>query len=532
MKKTRRDFLKQTSFAAAALAVPQRGVFLPTSSPTVSQDIDPFFRDVCILALDAARGERASYADVRIVNRRSQYVAVRDGQLDELNDTETIGIGVRALVDGAWGFSASGNVTRQECRRVAEHATQQARINSRLTRRPVELAPVDAYPDGVWQSPISRDPFVVPVADKVELLMNANGAALSVPSVRSAFSFVSFVRDEKTFASTDGSIIAQTIYRTWPSMTVIAISSDSTDTQSRSTDEIAPRGLGYEHVLSANLPERALELADEAVQSLTARSVEPGEYDLILDPTNLHFTIHETIGHATELDRALGYETRDAASSFLAPPEEVIETLQYGPEFMNVLCDRTQRGGLATVGWDDEGVPQDSWPIISDGIFVDYQTTRDLVARIADLTGTTHSHGCSAAQSWDAVQLQRMPNVSLLPGEDDYMVGDLIAATDHGIYVKGVGSSSVDRLRNSFQFGGQAFHEIRGGRIVGQVRDVAYRGSTLDFWNSMDMIGGPRSYVLGGIVDDRKGQPTQTHAVSHGCPPARFRSCTVVNTKR
>ena len=532
MKKTRRDFLKQTTFAAAALVVPQRGVLLATPSPTVSQGVDSFYRDVCILALDAARGERASYADVRIVNRRSQYVAVRDGQLDEVKDTDTLGIGVRVLVDGAWGFSASKDITRQEGRRVAEQAVQQARINSRLIRRPVELAPVDAYPEGVWGSPIRSDPFAVPTSDKVDLLLSANNAALSAPSVRSAFSFMSFVRDEKVFASTDGSIIAQTVYRSLPSMTVTAEANDSTDTQSRSTVEIPPMGLGYEHVLSANLPERALELADEAVQGLSAKSVEPGEYDLILDPTNLQFTIHETIGRATELDRALGNEGGDVASSLLAQPEDVIERLQFGPEFMNVLCDRTQRGGLATVGWDDEGVPQDSWPIIRDGIFVDYQTTREQVARIADLTGTTHSHGCSAAQSWDVVQLQRMPNVSLLPGEDDYVVDDLIAATDRGIYIKGVGSSSVDRLQNSFQFGGQAFYEVRGGRIVGQLRDVAYRGSTLDFWNSMDMLGGHRGYVLGGIVDDLKGQPEQTHAVSHGCPPARFHQCTVTNSAR
>jgi TldD protein len=530
MKKTRRDFLKQTSLAAAALAVPQRGVFLATPSPSVSQGIDSFYRDVCILALDAARGERASYADVRIVNRRSQYVSVRDSALDELTDAETLGIGVRALVDGAWGFASSDTVTRQEGRRVAEQAVQQATINSRLNQRSVELAPVDAYPEGVWQSPIRSDPFSVSIDEKTELLINANNEALSVPSIRSAFSFMSFVRDEKTFASTDGSIIAQTSYRSYPSMTVTAGSSDSTYRHARSTAEIPPMGLGYEHVLSANLPERARELADEAVQGLSATSVDPGEYDLILDPTNLHLTIHETIGRVTEFDRALGYDASDAALSFLAQPEAVIGSLQYGPEVMNILCDRTQRGGLATVGWDDEGVPQDSWPIIRDGIFVDYQTTREQVARIAELTGMHHSHGCSAAQSWEHIPLQRMPNVSLLPGEDDYVTDDLISATDHGIYIKGVGSSLVDRRSSGIQFGGQAFYEVRGGRIVRQLRDVAYRSSILELWNSMDMLGGHRSYVLGGMVDDLKGQPQQTHAVSHGCPPARFRQCKVVNT--
>lgn len=529
MKNTRREFLKQTSFAAAALAVPQRGLLLTVPPPTASQGVDSFFKDICMLALDAARGEGAQYADVRIVNRRGEYLAVRDGNADGVNQTDTLGIGVRALVNGAWGFSAGEDVTRQECRRVAEQAVQQARLNSRSNRRPVELAPVDAYPGGEWQSPVRSDPFAVPVSDKTELLLEANSAALSVPSVSSASSFMSFVREEKTFASTDGSIITQTVYRSWPSVTVTAVSSDSTVTQSRSTDDIPPMGLGYEHVLSANLSERVRELAEEAVQSLSAAPVEPGEYDLILDPTNLYLTIHETIGYETELDRVLGYETSGVAPTLLARPEEVIGKLRYGPEFMNILCDRTQRGGLATVGWDDEGVPQDSWPIVQDGIFVDYQTTRELAVRIANLTGTTRSHGCSAAASWDVRQLQRMPNVSLLPGEDDYVVDDLIAATDRGIYIKGAGSSSVDRSRNSFQFGGQAFYRVRGGRIVGQLRDVAYRGSTLGFWNSMDMLGGNRGYALGGIIDNMKGNPDQAHAVSHGCPPARFRQCTVVN---
>jgi TldD protein len=523
MTKTRRDFIKQASVAAAALTVPQRGVFLAPRSPTVPQGVDAFYRDVCILALDAARAAHATYADVRIVNRRKQYVSVRDSELEESNDTETLGIGVRVLVDGAWGFASIKDVTRQNGRLAAEDAVRRARSNSAPTTVPVELAPVDAYPNGSWQSPIRRDPFAIPVSEKVELLQSVNNVALRVPSIRSAHSFLSFVRDEKTFASTDGSIIAQTVFRSWPSLTATTISSDATSALSRSTTDIPPMGLGFEHVLSANLPERARELAIEAVRGLSATSVEPGEYDLILDPTNLQFALHETIGRATELDHAL-------ASSFLAFPEDVIGKLQFGPEFMNVLCDRTQRGGLATVGWDDEGVPQDSWPVISDGIFVDYQTTRQNAGRIAALTGMTRSHGCAVAESWDHVQLQRMPNVSLLPGEDEYNVDDLIAATDHGIYVKGVGASTLDRANNTFQFSGESCYEVRNGRIVGELKDVAYRSSTLDFWNSMDMLGGPDSYVLGGIVDEKKGQPEQTHSVSHGCPPARFSQCMVVNT--
>ncbi len=523
MKNTRRDFIKQASVAAAALVVPQRGVFLTPLSPNNPQGADAFFKDVCILALDAARAARATYADVRIVNRRDQLVSVRDSEVEESTDSDSLGIGVRVLVDGVWGFASSEDVTRGNGRLMAEEAVRRARSNSEPTSVSVELAPVDAYPSGIWQSPISRDPFAVPVSEKVELLQTANNAALRIASIRSAFSFLSFVREEKTFASTDGSVIAQTVYRSWPSLTVTTIPSDWADALHRSTHAIAPMGLGYEHVVSANLPESARELAIEAVRGLTAQPVEPGEYDLILDPTNLKYVIHETIGQATELDRALG-------SPLLGYPEDVIGKLQFGPEFMNVLCDRTQRGGLATVGWDDEGVPQDSWQVIRDGTFVDYQTSRENAGLIAHLTGMERSHGCAAAESWQYMPLQRMPNVSLLPGENDYGVDDLIASTDRGIYVTGAGARSFDRATNTFQFSGESFYEIQNGRIVGQLRDVAYEGTTLDFWNSLDALGGPDSYVLGGILDDVKGEPVQKHVVSHGCPPARFRQCSVVNT--
>ena len=532
MSTTRRDFLKHSSVAAAALAAIPRGGIAVSPSLGVRPGGNSYLKEVCVIALDAARSAGASYADVRVVNSRSQFIATREERVSGLSDSETLGFGVRVLVGGAWGFVGSRNVAREECRRVAQRAVEQARANQRGVRQPVTLAPVDAYPDATWHSPIRIDPFEIPIGDKVELLLTANAAALKVRGARFVNSSMFLVRQETTFASTEGSIIEQTIYRSSPSMTVTAVASDFADFQSRTSTEIAPMGLGFEHVEDADLPGRAAEWAEEAVQKLSARPVEPGQYDLILDPTNLFLTIHESIGHPTELDRALGYEANYAGTSFIAPPEAMIGKLRYGPEFMNVLGDRTQRGALATVGWDDEGVPADSWPIVKDGIFVDYQTTREQAAWISELTGVTRSHGCSYAQSWDAVPFQRMPNVSLMPGEDDYVLDDLIAATDRGILVKGRGSYSIDQQRYNFQFGGQVFYEVSGGRIGGMLRDVAYQGRTLDFWNSMDLIGGPRSYFLGGTVGDAKGQPAQANAVSHGCPPARFRKFDVINTSR
>ena len=280
------------------------------------------------------------------------------------------------------------------------------------------------------------------------------------------------------------------------------------------------------------MPGNAARWATLAVEKLGAKSVEPGRYDLILEPTNLWLTIHESIGHPTELDRAMGYEANYAGTSFVAPPEKQIGKLKYGTELMNVTGDRTEEGSLTRVAWDDEGVAADRWSIVEKGIFKDYQTTREQATWIAPLTGIKRSHGCSFASSWDNVQFQRMPNISLQPGERDIGLDDIIAATDRGIVVKNRGSWSIDHQRYNFQFSGQAFYEVRGGKIVGMLKDVAYQANTPSFWNSMDMIGGKRSYWLGGTFSDGKGEPPQGNSVSHGCPPARFRGVTIVSTGR
>jgi TldD protein len=403
-------------------------------------------------------------------------------------------------------------------------------MNSRAVKQPIELASVDGYPDGRWSTPIRRDPFRVRIDEKADLLIAANREALKVDGVRFVRSFMQFERTQSTFASTDGSIVEQTVYRTHPSMTVTAVASDMSALASRASFEVAPLGQGYEHVFEADLIGRAQQWGEEAVEKLSAPSVMPGSYDLVVDPTNLYRTVHESIGCPTGLDRALGRDANDGGMSFLAPPVDTLNKVRYGPEFMNVVGDRTQRSALATSGWDDEGVPADSWPIIRDGIFVDYQTTRGNAAEIASITNITRSHGCSFAESWDGVQLQGMPNVSLLPGEDDTTIDDLVVATDGGILLKGSGFYSIDEQGYRFRSGGQLFYEIRNGRVMGMLRDVAYRSSTLEFWNSMDMIGGTRSYFLGGTMGDGEGQPVRTNAVSHGCPAARFSQVNVINT--
>jgi TldD protein len=541
MAPTRRDFL--TSAASAAAMVGLGGRASATSAADALSALTPLdaaiaaaepnVRELAALALDAAKTAGADYADVRFVRNRSQNLSTREQRVSGVSDSETYGFGVRTLVNGSWGFAASRDLTREEVSRVAKQAVEQARANRSALVRPVVLAPAPAV-NGTWNSPIEIDPFSVTIEDKVALLLAANQAALAVKGARFVNSSMFFLREEKTFASTDGSFTVQTIYRTQPSMTVTAVGSG--DFATRESNDVAPRGLGYEHVRDAKLVESASKWASDAVEKLSAKSVEVGRYDLVLHPSHLWLTIHESVAHPTELDRAMGYEANYAGTSFVAPPEKVLGTLKYGSELMNIRGDRTQHGSLSACGWDDEGVKPEDFDIIKKGTFVDYHTTREQALWLdwyyKKLGKPTRSHGCSYAQTWAAVQFQRMPNVSLLPGEKDLGWEDLISATDRGIAIIGDGSFSIDQQRYNAQFGGQVFYEIKGGKIVGMLKDVAYQMKTPDFWASLDMIGGPKSYYLGGAFGDAKGQPVQVNAVSHGAPVTRFRNINVINTGR
>ncbi|AHG88906.1 peptidase U62 modulator of DNA gyrase [Gemmatirosa kalamazoonensis] len=486
-------------------------------------------------ALDAARAAGADYADVRVGRYRSQFVATRERRVQGMADSETVGVGVRTLVGGAWGFAATRELTADGVTAAARQAAAQAKANRSALVRPVTLAPVTPTPNGEWASPIKVDPFTVPVADKVALLLAANEAALKA-GARFVSSALSFLREEKTFASTDGTFTVQTLFRASPNINVTAVSSDNSDFQSRNSAEIAPRGLGYEYVTDSDLVAAAGRYAAEAQEKLKAKPVDVGRYDLVLHPSNLWLTIHESVAHPTELDRALGYEANYAGTSFVAPPEKVLGTMKYGSSLMNIQADRSQVGSLAACGWDDEGVKPETYTIIRNGVVVDYQTTREQAPYLdwwyKKQGKAVRSHGNSYAQSWSDVQFQRMPNVSLLPGDKEQSYEDLIAATDRGIAIVGDGSFSIDQQRYNGQFSGQAFYEIRGGKIVGMLKDVAYQFRTPEFWGGMDMIGGKASYFLGGANNDGKGQPAQVNAVSHGCVPARFRNVNVINTGR
>jgi TldD protein len=526
----RRDFLKHGALIGAGVAVgcaparvdPAAGV-LPTADSGV--------RELMMRALDSARTAGAGYADVRVSRNRNQGITTRENRVTSLSDNETLGLGVRVLVDGAWGFAATRELARDEVEAAVRTAVEQARANRSALRRPVELAPVEPVRDGRWRAPAEIDPFEIPIEAKVGLLLDANRAALGVDGARFVNSSMYFLREEKSFASTEGSFTHQSLFRALPRMTVTAVAADGSDFQTRVSTDVQPMGLGYEHDLIAHAPR----WAEDAVQKLSARPVEPGRYDLVLLPSHLWLTIHESIAHPTELDRVMGYEANYAGTSFIWPLDEFLGRFRYGPEFMNVQAERSAPGALSVAGWDDEGVAPREYRIVRDGVLWDMQTTRELVRYMEDWYRRSDqpitSHGQSYAQSWADVQFHRMPNINLLPHPDrDIPLAELIADVQRGILIDGEGSFSIDQQRYNAQFGGQVFHEIRDGRVAGMLKDVAYQLRTPEFWNSMDLIGGQSTYEIGGAFNDGKGQPAQSNAVSHGCVPSRHRGVTVINT--
>ena len=537
--KTRRDFLKQGGMAAAGIAA--AGLLTPADAMAGiirhpdEMPADDTIRELMMTAINTAKSAGASYSDVRSGRSRNSFVFTREQQIVNTADTDSIGAGVRALVDGTWGFGATKLLTKDGVAAAAREAVAIAKANRIARDQPVQFAPTAVHKDVTWKSAFTIDPFTIPLEQRADLLLKANAAAMAVKGVRFVNSGLAFVKEDRSFANTDGSVITQTIVRTAVPFNITAVSENRTDFQNR-TNVIAPVGRGWEYVLEQDLVGNAPKWAEEAVQKLTAKPVEVGRYDLILHPSHLWLTIHESIGHPTELDRALGYEANYAGTSFVAPPEKVLGKLKYGPEFMNVRGDRSEPGACATIGYDDEGVKPEDFLIVKNGIFNDYQTTREQAHVLKwwyDQNRTpVRSHGCSNADSWGTVQFQRMPNVSLMPGSRDIGWDDIISATDRGIAIVGDGSFSIDQQRYNAQFGGQVFYEIRNGKIQGMLKDVAYQMRTPDFWNSMDMIGGQKSYQLGSSFNDGKGQPPQSNAVSHGCVPSRFKQINVINTGR
>jgi TldD protein len=533
----RRDFLLGTIAAGTALSFADVRALLARPVRQDNFRFDATHRALAMRALDAAKSAGASYADVRVNRNRSQFVSTRERQITGLADDETMGIGIRVIAGGAWGFAATGTLTSDDVERAARQAVQQAKANAGVRTQPLELAPTEVHADATWSSSVDVDPFSVSIEDKVSLLLRSNAAALEVAGARFVTSSLWFLREDKLFANTDGTVTTQTIYRTEPGVTVTAVSADGSDFQTRQSTDLSATAAGWEYIAESDLAGDAARWAEDAVRKLSARPVDPGRYDLVLLPTNLFLTIHESIAHPTELDRIFGYEANYAGTSFIHPIEKYLGTFRYGPSFMNIQGERSSPGGLSTVGYDDEGVKPRDYLIVKDGVLWDLQTTREQapwLARWYEQRGEpVRSHGCSYAQSWADVQFQRMPNINLLPHpERDVPLEELIDGVKQGILIDGRGSFSIDQQRYNAQFGGQVFWEIRNGKVTDMLKDVAYQIRTPEFWNAMDLMGGKSTYWVGSTPNDGKGQPAQSNAVSHGCVPTRHRQIQVINTGR
>lgn len=477
-------------------------------------------------ALSRARDLGVTHADFRFERVRYQHFSVRDGRLQGAEDVEDLGFAVRVIHQGAWGFASGVVLSTTEAVNVAEQAVNVALVAARMTRVPVELAAEPIYPDAVWTSAYQLNPFEVPLEEKVDLFRGWTNQLLGAPVVEHATGSLQQVLENKYYADLAGTTTTQQRVRLMPSVEIHGTRADRFDSMASLAPPVA-RGWEYLTDGTYDFAGELDRLPTYLDEKLSAPSVEAGLYDLVIDPSNLWLTIHESIGHATELDRALGYEANYAGTSFATLDK--LNTLQYGSPLMHVTGDRTQVNGLASIGYDDEGVAAQQWDIVKDGVLVGYQLDRPMAHTFgAELNGG-RSNGCAYADSPGHIPIQRMANVSLQPDPEGPDTDGLISQVERGIYVVGDKSWSIDMQRFNFQFTGQRFYAIKDGRLAGQVRDVAYQATTTDFWNSMSAVGGPETYVLGGAFNCGKAQPGQVAAVSHGCPSALFRDVRILN---
>ncbi|QQL49529.1 TldD/PmbA family protein [Mucilaginibacter ginkgonis] len=495
------------------------------------------------VALTAARAKGATYTDVRIGRYLRQFVVTREEKVQNVVNTESFGMGIRVLANGCWGFAAVDKLDNDSIAKAATAAVAIAKENARIQSEPVQLAPQKGYGEVSWKAPIEKNSFEVPIKDKVDLLLKVNDTAMKAGS-NYVTSIIFSVNEQKYFASSDGSYIDQDVHRIWPTFYATKIDTKTGKFQTRNALS-APRGLGYEYLTPSDsekikgmptplyrdrydMIEDAGFAGAQGGEKIAAKSVEPGKYDLVLDPSHLWLTIHESVGHPTELDRVLGYEANFAGTSFLTLDKWKSGKFNFGSKNVNIVADKLQKGSLGAVGYDDEGVKCGRWDLIKDGVLVNYQTIRDQ----AHIIGLNASQGCCYADSWSDVQFQRMPNVSLQAGKTPLTQNDMIKNVEKGIYIVGDSSFSIDQQRYNFQFSGQLYYEIKNGKIAGMLNDVAYQSNTQEFWNSCVGVCDQSDYRLGGSFFDGKGQPQQVSAVSHGSATARFNGVNVINTAR
>ncbi len=476
-------------------------------------------KDLMDRALDLASVRGAQYADIRAVNNRTETVAVKDGVVEALNFADTIGFGVRTLVNGAWGFASSRELDTAEIDRVTALAVQIASASSLARGEPVDLGPAVSS-QGSYQTPIQIDPFNVSLEDKLGLLLSADAEIANVDGVRVRRGNLTFIREQKWFASSEGAFTEQTIFETGGGIQVTAVGEGEVQLRSYPTSYgRQQQTAGWEAVLEWDLPGNAQRVASEAVALLTADPCPPGiTTTLILGGDQVALQVHESCGHPTELDRVFGSEAAYAGTSFLTP--EKLGSFHYGSQVVNLTAESQRPLGLGTFGWDDEGVPAQSTPLVKNGLFVGYLMSRETASRLGKV-----SNGCMRASGWNRIPIVRMTNVSLEPGAWD--LEDLIADTDDGIFMETNRSWSIDDRRYNFQFGTEIGWEIKHGQRGRLLRNPTYTGITPEFWNSCDAVCSEKYWTMWGTPNCGKGQPGQIMHTGHGAAPARFRDIQV-----
>jgi len=479
-------------------------------------------------ALNLAQVRGATYADVRFVRRTTQSITVKNGVVESVADNESRGFGVRAVVDGAWGFASSAVLTAAEVDRITALAVQIARASALFKVRDLQLGPA-AVDVGIYRTPLKIDPWQVPLEKKLELLLEANQGLRAAPGVTVAASNLAFWRERKTFANSEGAFLEQEITQSGGGIEATAVDPGTREVQKRSHPNSFgrdQRSQGWEAILEMDLPAHAPRIGEEAVALLKAAPCPSGVTTLILGPTQLALQVHESCGHPIELDRVFGSEASYAGTSFLTP--EKLGSFRYGSEKVNLTADATIPGGLGTFGWDDEGVPAQRVPIVRAGIFCGYLSSRETVQQLREIVGDAApltSGGAMRADGWNNIPLIRMTNVNLEPGE--WELDDLIADTDDGIYMEMNKSWSIDDKRLNFQFGTEVGYEIRNGKLGRLLKNPTYTGITPQFWGSCDAVCNEKHWRVWGTPNCGKGQPGQVAHTGHGTAPARFRNVQV-----
>jgi TldD protein len=476
-------------------------------------------RDLTERALDTATSLGAHYADARVVRRLDESIAIKTGRVEGVASNETEGVGVRVLVDGAWGFASSNVLGPAEADRIAGEAVRIARASATALREPALL---DDRPPayGHYETPIDEDPFDVPLDRKIADLLAADQAAARVKGIAFTESLYAAQREWKTFAATDGSFTEQTITHVGSAVEANAVDGDEHQRRSYPDSGGGWQAAGYEYIRGLDLATRAEPLADEAVALLSAPQCPSGRSTIVLDPSQLYLQVHESCGHPTELDRVFGTEASYAGTSFLTT-DKLADGFRYGSDLITIVADATAPGGMGTFGWDDEGVTAQAVPLVQNGTFVGYLTSRETAPRIGRSSG-----GAMRADGWNRIPLIRMTNINLLP-QPGMSLDDIVADTDDGLYLASNRSWSIDDRRLNFQFATEVAYEIKGGKKGRLFKNPTYTGITYEFWRSCDAVGDERSYVMLGTPNCGKGEPSQTGHVGHAVPGARFRDVQV-----